>query len=63
VNHNIDADNWEDNWKKVDNPRYDPLCVPNEWPEGCTQELGIDCISCEHVGYCEYDEEVEEEDE
>jgi len=63
VNHNIDAENWEDNWKKVDNPRYDPSCVPNSWPDGCTQEMGISCLECEYVGYCEYDEELEEEEE
>lgn len=55
--------NPDGSFEKVENPDYDPTCLPDPYPENCLRFVNTDCISCIHFGWCDYEEEADEESE
>lgn len=49
-------------FQEVDNPLYDPSCKPEPYPDGCLHSVITSCISCIHFGWCDADEDSDDEE-
>jgi len=53
--------NPDGSFEKVENPEYDPSCLPDPYPDDCLRSVNTACISCTHFGWCDYNEDGDEE--
>ncbi|HPY60724.1 MAG TPA: hypothetical protein PLG55_08380 [Methanospirillum sp.] len=53
--------NPDGSFEQVENSEYDPMCLPDPYPDDCLRSVNTACISCPHFGWCEYEEQTDEE--